>query len=164
MGAVDVRRPPRVSWRGILFIVVGVVGAGIALRAEGYRPFGLVLALFSFALGGSLLGRPARLSSALKPLAGRVVRVSAWGEALPGTSGALFVVENITGIGAGLYIQLARHDDVDSGGVLKVAQPSGESLGDERIEITSAKYVEWARRKVERPSGTTEPALVITLP
>jgi hypothetical protein len=92
------------------------------------------------------------------------VRVSAWGEPLPGSAGALYVVETITGIGAGLYIQLFRHDDENSGGVLKIAQPQGESLGDERIEIASAKYVQWGRIRVERPVGTSAPALVITLP
>jgi hypothetical protein len=164
MADAAVRRPPRFSGRGILFVVLGLVGVGIGINATEYRPFGAILATLSFALGASLLGRPARLSAALKPLVGRVVRVSAWGEPLPGSAGALYVVETITGIGARLHIQLFRHDDEESGGVLKIAQPAGETLGDERIEIASAKYVQWARRKVDRPAGTREPALVITLP
>ena len=164
MGDTARRRLPRFSGRGILFVVLGLLGVGIGLSASEYRPFGVMLAMLSFAIGGSLFGRPARLSAALRPLVGRVVRVSAWGEPLPGSAGALYVVETITGIGAGLHIQLFRHDDEDSGGILKIAQPEGESLGDERIEIASAKYVQWARGKVARPAGTRAPALVITLP
>ena len=164
MGDAGVRLLPRFSWRGSLFVVLGLIGVGIGLNAAEYRPFGVILAMLSFALGASLLARPARLSAALRPLVGRVVRVSAWGEPLPGSAGALYVIEGITGIGAGLYIQLFRHDDEESGGVLKIAQPEGETLGDERIEIASAKYVEWARRKVDHPAGTSAPALVITLP
>jgi len=157
------RRPP-LPWRGVLFFALGLIGLGLALRAPDYRPFGLLLAALSFALGASLFGRPARLSSALQPLRGRVVRVSVWGAPLPNASSALFVVENVTGIGAALYVQLARHDDDDAGGVLKVAQPGGDTLTDECIEIATAKYVEWTRKKVERPDGTSAPALVISLP
>ncbi len=164
MERVDARRLPRFAWRGVLFVLLGLVGAGLALRAEDYRPFGLMLAALAFLLGASLLGRPTRLASALGPLAGRVVRVSVWGAPIPDTSGALFVVERITGIGAGLHIQLARHDDDDQGGNLKIAQPGGETLADERIEIASAKYVEWARKKIPRPEGSSAPALVIALP
>ena len=161
---VSIRRPPRFSWRGAFFVALGLVGVGIGINATEYRPFGAMLATLSFVLGASLLGRPARLSTALRPLVGRVVRISAWGEPLPGSAGALYVIETITGFGAGLHIQLFRHDDEESGGILKIAQPANESLGDERIEIASAKYVQWARRRVDRPVGTSAPALVITLP
>ena len=161
---MDVRRLPRISWRGALFVVLGLIGVGIGVNATGYQPFGVVLAALAFVLGASLLGRPARLSAALKPLTGRVVRVSVWGEPLPGFEGAFYVIEGITGIGAGLYIQVFQHDDADSGGVLKIAQPAGETLGDERIEIANAKYVQWARKRVDRPTGTSAPALVISLP
>jgi hypothetical protein len=155
-------RPP-LPWRGILFVVLGFVGIAIGLNAGEYRPFGILLATLSFGLGAGLLGRPARLSAALRPLRGRVVRVSAWGAPLPGPPGALFVIDTITGIGAGLYLQLSRHDD-DSGGILKIAQPSNETFGDERIEIAAATYVEWARKRIEKPPGTSAPALVIDLP
>lgn len=161
--AVDEHRRPPLPWRGILFVVLGLVGVGIGLNATEYRPYGVLIATLSFGLGASLLGRPARLSAALRPLHGRVVRVSAWGAPLPGPPGALFVVETITGIGAGLYLRLSRHDE-DAGGFLKIAQPSGETIGEERIEIATAKYVEWSRKRIEKPPGTSAPALVISLP
>ena len=126
---VSIRRPPRFSWRGAFFVALGLVGVGIGINATEYRPFGAMLATLSFVLGASLLGRPARLSTALRPLVGRVVRISAWGEPLPGSAGALYVIETITGFGAGLHIQLFRHDDEESGGILKIAQPANESLG-----------------------------------
>ncbi len=156
------RRGPRFSWRGAVFIVLGLIVVGIGLRAGEYRFFAVVLAMLCFALGASLLGKAGRLSAALRPLVRRTVRVEVWGEPLPAAGGGLFDVESITGVGAGLYIQLAGPGD--SGGVLKIAQPGAESLGDERIEIGTAAYVQWARKRIERPAGTSAPALVISLP
>jgi hypothetical protein len=159
---VDVRRIPRFSWRGALFVVIGLIGVGIGLSASEYRPFGLVLAMLSFALGTSLLGKAARLSAALRPLVGRRVRVEVWGEALPVPGDGLFDVESITGIGAGLYLRLAGPDD--AGGILKIAQPDAEALGDELIEIGTASYVQWARHTLARPADTRAPALALRLP
>ena len=159
---MDVRRTPRFSWRGALFIVLGLIGVGIGVNAAAYRPFGLALAMLSFALGASLLGKAARLSAALRPLVGRTVRVEVWGEPLGGSGDGLFEVESITGIGAGLHLRLAGPDD--SGGILKIAQPDAETLGDERIEIAAASYVQWARKTLARPAGTRGPALVLSLP
>ena len=159
---MDLRMTPRFSWRGAVFVVLGLIGVGLGLNATEYRPFGLALAMLSFALGASLLGKPARLSTALRPLVGRTVRVEVWGEPLPGMGDGLFDVESITGIGAGLHFRLAGPDD--SGGMLKIAQPDAETLGDERIEIGKASYVQWARKRVARPAGTRAPALALSLP
>ena len=98
--AWTVRRTPRFSWRGALFVVLGLIGVAIGLNAAEYRPFGVALAMLSFALGASLLGKAGRLSAALRPLVGRSVRVEVWGEPLPGPRDGLFDVESITGIGA----------------------------------------------------------------
>lgn len=159
---MDVRRTPRFSWRGALFVVLGLIGVAIGLNAAEYRPFGVALAMLSFALGASLLGKAGRLSAALRPLVGRSVRVEVWGEPLPGPHDGLFDVESITGIGAGLYFRLAGPDD--SGGILKIAQPDAETLADERIEIGAASYVQWARKTLARPADTRAPALALTLP
>jgi hypothetical protein len=157
-----VRQTPRFSWRGAFFLVLGLIGVGIGLNAAEYRPFGVALAMLSFALGASLLGKAGRLSAALRPLVGRTVRVEVWGEPLPGPHGGLYDVESVTGIGAGLYFRLAGPDD--SGGVLKIAQPDAEALADERIEIRAASYVQWARKTLARPAGTRAPALAVSLP
>ena len=158
---MDVRRTPRFSGRGALCVVLGLMGVGMGLNAAEYRPFGAALAMISFALGASLLGKAGRLSAALRPLLGRTVRVEVWGEPLPGPHDGSFAVETITGIGAGLYFRLAGPDD--SGGILKIAQPDAETLADGRIEIGAASYVQWARKTLPRPAGTRAPALALTL-
>ncbi len=159
---MDVRQTPRFSWRGALFVVLGLIGVGLGLNATEYRPFGVALAMLSFALGASLLGKAGRLSAALRPLVGRTVRVEVWGEPLPGPPDGLYHVESITGIGAGLYFRLAGPDD--SGGILKIAQPDAEAFADERIEIRRGVVRPVGPQDAARPADTRAPALALSLP
>jgi hypothetical protein len=145
--------------RGLLFILLGLAGIGVGLLAGEFRFFGTAVAMFSFFLASSLLGKAGRLAAALQPLVGSTVRVEVWGTPFPAAS-ATFDVDSITGFGAGLLIHLQPASG-GRGSVLKVAQPRSERLEGDRIEIGAAAYVQWAGTRLKPPAGTSAPALVI---
>ena len=151
------------NWRGGVFVLLGLAGIWVGLQAAEYRFFGVLLAMFSFFLAGSFLGKAGRLATALRPLVGRTVRVEIWGIPPPGAGDGLFDIGSITGFGAGLLFHVLPESD-GRGAVLKVAQPGSERLGDERITIGTAAYVSWAGKKVPPPAGTDAPALVLLVP
>ena len=157
------RKPGIPDWRGVVFVVLGLCGVWVGLQAAEFRFFGVALAMFSFFLAASFLGKAGRLATALRPLMGRTVRVEIWGMPPPGAGDALFDVSSITGFGAGLFLHLLPASD-GPGAILKVAQPGSERLEDERITIRTAAYVSWAGKKVAPPAGTDAPALVLLVP
>lgn len=149
--------------RGVGFAVVGLAGLWVGATSAEYRPFGAALALLGFFLAASFLGRAGRIATALRPIVGRTVRVEVWGAPLPGSGGGLFDVNTVLALGQGLLFHLRQESD-EAGGLLKVAQPGGETLGDERIEIATAAHVRWAGRKIEPPPRASAPALAIRVP
>ena len=146
-----------------MFVLLGLAGIWVGLQGPEYRFFGAGLSLFGFFLAASFLGRAGRIAIALKPIVGRTIRVEVWGSPLPASGGALYDVNSIIALGAGLLLHL-QPESSDRGAILKVAQPGAEMLGDERIEIATAAYVQWAGRKIERSPGTTAPALALSVP
>jgi len=156
-------KPGPLNWRGVVFALLGLTGLWVGLQAAEFRFFGVALAMFSFFLAGSFLGKAGRLAAALRPLVGRTVRVEIWGMPPPGASGALFDVNSVTGFGAGLHLHLLPDSD-GPGAVLKVAQPGSERLEDTRIEIGTAVYVSWAGKKVAPPAGTSAPPVALCVP
>ncbi len=158
-----IRRTRPVNVRGVAFALVGLAGVWVGFLSAEYRPFAAAFALIGFFFAATFLGRAGRIAVALKPVVGRTVRVEVWGAPLPGPDGGLWEVQTIIALGVGLLLHL-RSESSDSGGILKVAQPGRETLGDERIEIATASYVQWAGRKLERPPGTAAPALILGLP
>jgi hypothetical protein len=156
-------KPGRLDWRGVVFVLLGLAGVWVGVQAAELRLFGVALAMLSFFLASSFLGRAGRLATALRPLVGRTVRVEIWGMAPPGAGDALFDVNAISGFGAGLILHLLPDSD-GPGTVLKVAQPGSERLEDTRIAIGTAAYVSWAGKRLEPPAGTTAPAVALRLP
>jgi hypothetical protein len=151
------------NWRGVFFVLLGLAGVWVGLQAAEFRFFGVALAMFSFFLAGSFLGKAGRLAAALRPLMGRTVRVEIWGMPPPGTGGAHFDVNSFTGFGGSLFVHLLPDSD-GPGAVLRVAQPGSEKLEDMRIEIGTAAYVSWAGMKVVRPAGTSAPPVALRVP
>lgn len=153
----------RLNWRGIVFVLLGLTGVWVGLQAPEFRLFGAGLAMFSFFLAGSFLGKAGRLAAALRPLVGRTVRVEIWGMPPPGAGGDLFDVNSVTGFGAGLLLHFLPDSD-GPGAVLKVAQPGSERLEDTRVEIGAAAYVSWDGKKVAPPAGTSAPPVSLRVP
>ncbi|MEO8054255.1 MAG: hypothetical protein ABI768_03835 [Acidobacteriota bacterium] len=151
------------NWRGLVFVALGMAGIWVGLQAAEYRFFGVLLAMFSFFLAASFLGKAGRLAAALRPLVGRTVRVEIWGMPPPGAGDGVFDVNTITGIGAGLLFHFLPDSD-GPGAVLKVAQPGSQRLADTRVTIGTAAYVSWAGKKVSPPTGTKAPPLVLSVP
>jgi len=152
-----------VNVRGIAFILLALAGFWVGLQGGEYRPFGAGFALLGLFFAATFLGRAGRIAVALRPVVGRTVRVQVWGAPLPGSGELLFDASAIIALGAGLLLHL-QPESGEAGAILKVAQPGAENLGDERIEIGTAAYVQWAGRKVERPPGSIAPALALLLP
>ena len=149
--------------RGGLSALLGLAGIWVGIQGGAYRPFGVALAMAGFFFAATYLGRAGRIATAIRPVVGRAVRVEVWGQALAPSDGGLYVVGAVTPLGAGLFFHLVSESG-HAGGVLKVAQPGAETLGDDRIEIATAAYVQWAGRKLEPPPGTAAPALALGVP
>ncbi len=156
-------KPGLPDWRGVVFVLLGFTGVWVGLQAAEFRLFGVAVAMFSFFLASSFLGKAGRLAAVLRPLVGRTVRVEIWGVPPSGAGDALFDINAITGFGADLLLHLLPEAG-GPGSVLKVAQPGSERLEDDLVEIATAAYVQWAGRKIERPPGTTAPALTLSVP
>jgi len=131
---------------------VAIVAATLWASGRVRQPFIPVLALFLLVIAATLFGKTNRFADRLRPLVGRKVRVVAWGAELPGVAGATFILDKVLAIGPGLhiYLRLAPHGSPVH---MKIAQPSGATLDDLQIEISGAKYVQWAGRKIPKRRG-----------
>jgi hypothetical protein len=86
--------------------------------------------------------------------------VRVWGAPLPVPGGTTTTITSVRALGAGLHVFLR----VGPGGKsvdLKIAQPSRARLLPRRFTIESARYVQWAGRRLPRVAGA--PALTISL-
>jgi hypothetical protein len=148
---------PRKLLAGVL-VAVAIVAAALWTSGRARQPFLPVLVLLLFLIAASLFGKTNRFADRLRPLAGRRVRVLAWGVELPGVAGASFNLDKVLAIGPGLhfYLRLLPHG---SSVHMKIAQPSEATLDDRHIEIHGAKYVQWGGRKIPKMEG--QPALVL---
>ena len=151
------------NWRGFVFVFLGLAGVWVGLQAAEYRPFGVALAMFSFFLAGSFLGKSGRLAAALAPLVGRTVRVEVWGMPLPEAGDALFDINSITGFGASLLLHLLPESG-GPGSVLKVAQPAprgSRTTGSRSLWRPTSNGPE---RSSGPPAGNTRPRWRSTAP
>ena len=92
---------------------------------------------------------PGGITDLLRPFVKKSVRVEVWGVPLADST---FEIDSAYRFGAGLLIFLRSA----SGGrrtLLKVAQPKSASISEDRVEISDARYVQWAGRKLERTAG-----------
>lgn len=144
--------------RGIAFFAAGLAALMIAVLVTPFRFVAVIIALLAFLFGGTALSNAGRLATSLAPFVKRSVRVQVWGAPLPDSDDALFEIDSIKAVGAGLLIHLRRN----SGGartLLKVAQPGPARVEEEDVEISDARYVSWAGTRLKPDSG--HPAVVL---
>jgi hypothetical protein len=119
----------------------------------------LVLALLLLFPVVTSLSQAGRLAATLQSFRRRAVQAIVWGRPIPRPQAAELRVESIGAVGAGLLIYLADAGEPKT--LLKVAQPRSWQVGDGRVIIDEAAYVQWAGKRLERAEGF--PALAISL-
>ncbi|MFL5389804.1 MAG: hypothetical protein ACJ79C_13820 [Myxococcales bacterium] len=119
-------------------------------------PVGIVVAAVLGLWLASRLSQAGRIALALRGLTGGDARVEIYGMELPGP----LRVESVTALGAGLLVHLTPPGGKRT--LLKIAQPSPARAEGPRIVIASARYVQWAGRRVsearEAPAAVFEEA------
>jgi hypothetical protein len=146
--------------RGILFAVLGFAGIAAALLNPRWHLLGVGAALVFLFLGGTALSNATQIVRSLRPFVKESVRVEVWGAPLPSSSEAVFEIDSVTAFGAGLLIHL-RTTPGGPRSLLKVAQPGSVMLDGDRIEISKARYVSWAGKKLKPALDKRAPALVL---
>jgi len=144
--------------RGAVFIALAVAGLAFATVDTPLHPAGLAIAALFFFLATGVFSRAGGLAHSLQPLVRISVRVEIRG--LPLEGGAIFEVESIKAVGAGLLIHL-RAASGGSRRLLKIAQPRSPRPEQSRFEIGSAAYVSWAGARQPLVAGTKAPAVVL---
>lgn len=144
--------------RGGLFIVLAVAGLAFAALDTPLRLVGVTIAALFLFLAASIFSRAGGLARSLQPLVRKSVRVEIRG--LPLEGDAIFEVDSIKAVGAGLLIHL-RAASGGSRRLLKIAQPRCPKLEEHRFEIGSAAYVSWAGTRRPPAAGTKAPAVVL---
>jgi len=122
---------------------------------ESYLVVGIVVASLLALRLASRLSHAGRIALALRDLTGGEARVEIYGTKL-----GPFRVGSVTALGAGLLVHLTP-----AGGkrtLLKIAQPSLARAEGPRIVIASARYVQWAERRL--PKTGEAPAVVFEGP
>jgi hypothetical protein len=115
-------------------------------------PVGIVaVAVLGFWLA-SRLSQAGRIAPTLRDLTGGDASVEIYGMKLPGP----LRVESVTALGAGLLVHLTPPGGKRT--LLKIAQPSPARAEGPRIVISSARYVQWAGRRL--PEAGQAPAAV----
>jgi hypothetical protein len=135
---------------GFALIVAGVAVAIAFASKRMTHPFTPVVALILFLAGASLFGRVAGLAGQVSHLVGKTVKVKVWGADLPGDTGSGFRLDKVSALGAGLHLDLRPLPD-GSSTHLKIAQPRWPMVGESGVEITEAKYIQWAGAKIKKP-------------
>jgi hypothetical protein len=122
----------------------------------------LGVAVVSLLIAGTTFSTASRLATSLQGFVKRSVRVQVWGIALPPSVDAVFEVDSIFALGAGLQIFL-RSTPGGPPTQLKVAQPKSASVTADTLEIGEAAYISWAGRNLPRSRDKTVPALTFSL-
>ena len=138
----------------IAIVVIGFAGMVVGAIAPAFRFIGVVVALVCLFVLATALSPAGRLSTALKPLKGRIVDVEVWGAPLPGVSEGGLRLQSVRAFGAGLLLLLQPPSSRRSM-LLKVAQPQSVLLELPRVDIADAAYVQWAGVRVRRREGVT---------
>jgi hypothetical protein len=125
------------------------------------HPFAPVVALFLLLAGTSLLiSKVGQLAKRMHLLLGKSVHVRAWGLDLAGSTGSKFTIYTVRALGAGLHVFLRPLPD-GSPIHLKVAQPLGTQISNVGLEISEAKYVQWAGSKIKKVQGEMALMLIV---
>jgi hypothetical protein len=140
-------------WVGLPLILLGVASGILWMSGRWPFPFVPVIALFLLLTGTTLLiSKVGQLAKRMRPLLGKNVRVQVWGLDLAGSPGSRFTVHAVQAVGAGLHVYLRP---VPNGSPihLKVAQPLGTYISNVGVDISKAKYIQWAGLKVKKVEG-----------
>jgi hypothetical protein len=121
--------------------------------------FAFVIGIVALHLAVRALSNAGPNAIALRPFVKSRVSVTVWGQPLPGAAEQL-EIDSVLAVGAGLLIRLrAPHDRQPV--LLKVAQPGRAIVQGGRVEITAARYIQWAGKR--RPIDKTAPALILVV-
>jgi hypothetical protein len=112
----------------------------------------ILVTLVVFLFVGTRLSNAGRLSASLQELPGRSVEIRVWGAPLTSGSNAIFQVNSVRALGAGLLIFL-RESPKGRAALLKVAQPRASRVEVPTVEIREAAYVQWGGRRRPRVDG-----------
>jgi hypothetical protein len=140
-------------WVGLPLILLGVASGILWMSGRWPFPFVPVIALFLLLTGTTLLiSKVGQLAKRMRPLLGKNVRVQVWGLDLAGSPGSRFTVHAVQAVGAGLHVYLRP---VPNGSPihLKVAQPLGTYISNVGVDISKAKYIQWAGLKIKKVEG-----------
>lgn len=116
----------------------------------------LVLAVLLLLPVATSLSQAGRLAAALQDQKQRAINVVVWGVPIRGARAAELRVESVGAVGAGLLIYLT---DAEEKTLLKVAQPRSWLVGEDRVVIADAAYVQWAGKRLARAEGVAAVAI-----
>lgn len=146
---------------GITAALIAVCALIAAVMFPTARIASVPVAVIGMLLAGSLFSAAGRLSASWADLKGQSVLVRLWEMPPAGAAPAVFRVQYVRAIGAGLHLWL----EPPSGGKLthlKVAQPKAMSRTAAGQRIADVAYVQWAGRKVSRQEGAAAVLLLTT--
>ena len=148
-------------WVGLPLILLGVTSGILWISGRWPHPFALVVALFLLLTGTSLfISKVGELAKRMHPLVGKNVRARVWGLDLAGSPGSRFTIYAVRALGAGLHVFLCPLPD-GSPIHLKVAQPLGTQISNVGLEISEAKYIQWAGSKIKKVQGERALKLIV---
>lgn len=147
-------------------VLLALVAAGALATAAVTSQFGFVLLALGAGLAlGSTFSEAGRLVEPLQAYVQRPVSVQAWGAPLPVPGGTApapeMTIVSTRSVGAGLHLYL-QIEGLGEAVHLKVAQPGHATVEGQTLVIGSAKYIQWAGRRISQAPGA--PALAVTLP
>jgi hypothetical protein len=140
---------------GVFLATAGTAALALALLGRGSM-FGIVVAVMLLLLAADVLSQAGRISSELRPLVGKRVKVTVWGAPLVASAEQLELA-SASSFGAGLLLRLR----VGTTGpvLLKIAQPKAAMFEAGALVIPDAAYVQWAGSRLPRVAG--HPALLL---
>jgi len=144
---------------GIL-LLFALGGFLLASLDKTFSLLGIGVAVACLFLAGTSLSTASQLANSLQSFVKRPARVEVWGVGLAPSADAVFEIESIFALGAGLLIYL-RSTPEGPASQLKVAQPLSATVVDGRLEIGGAAYISWRGKKLARAVDKKTPALTL---
>jgi hypothetical protein len=143
-------------------ILCALGGFLLASLDKNFSLIGIGVAVACLFLAGTMMSEASRLARSLQSFVKRSARVEVWGVALPPSADAVFEIDSIFAIGAGLQIYL-RSTPGGPTTQLKVAQPRSATVVDGRLEVGDAAYISWGGKQLARSAEKKMPALTLNI-
>ena len=134
------------------FTLAGIVGLAAGALWSPARFVGIGIAIICFFIAATLLAKARGMAAPLAVLVRRTVNVAIWGSPLSEANDSGFEVVSVRSLSAALLV----HMRPISGGrtaLLKIAQPDGFADHGGSMEVTNARYVSWAGKKLTPAPG-----------